>query len=1186
MPGRNPKTGPKQNPPGDSLFLRSAVNLPILLFEIIVGFAGIELLVHLFLQTVAPGVGGRAEAFLDMALFMLLGGPFLAWRLISRLRLTKADWMVTRHPSLTGNMEGVARFDREELDSKPRLATWALVTVLFLSLGIFGMLIQGMLVQVKINGPLYKEIVQQKDLVSDVLSPPGFLVESYLTAIQMAIPANVKEKEAFALRLISMRSEFEARMAYWKERFPKGELNDLLMKKSGDPARKFYKLAVDQLIPLVREGNFVKAQDLVNGEMLDAYSEYRLATEEVVHLAKEKVRRAEGSADRELASGFIPLILVVSGLLVGGWLILLAWTLGLARKQAYELVERLGGELLEGRRALKLSEQKARAVFDQAFQFIGLLDLDGNVIEVNQSALQFAGVGPEQVIGKSFWDTPWWSHSLEQQARLIQAIQKAAAGELIRFEATHPAPDGKTHVVDFSLKPIRDDQGRVTWLIPEGRDITELKEGEADLARAKESAEAALRESDALKRTLEENAILSVADANGRIISVNDAFCKISGYSREELIGNDHRMVNSGEQSGEFWTEIWSTIRSGVTWHGEICNRAKDGSLYWVDSTIAPFLGSDGKVEKFVSFRFDITERKKAEKNIAERAKLAELTGSIGLVLTSEGSLQVVLQKCAEELVEHLDAAFARFWTMSEAGDMLELQASAGLYTRLDGFHARVPLGKLKIGKIALERKPCVTNQLQKDPRFDNLEWILREGLVAFAGYPLVIEGEMIGVMALFSRHPFPEATLDTLRSITSSIAVGVRRKNAEKVMEKAMIAAESANHAKSEFLANMSHEIRSPLTAILGYSDLLLNDSNVNQSANQRNEAIQTIQRNGTHLLDIINDILDLSKIEAGRLTIELLPYSPMTIVEEILSLMHVRSQAKGIGLDVVYQTPIPAQVLTDPTRFRQVLMNLVANAIKFTEVGSVGLLVRYDSGEKPRLEMDVVDTGIGIPANQQKGLFQAFHQADASTTRKFGGTGLGLAISKRLAEMLGGDVTLIESTPGVGSRFRASFSVRPIDGVEMVNPSTKLEAAPVVGSKPKSGEVPNMLAGCRVLLAEDGPDNQRMIAHILRKAGAEVTVVENGQLAAESAMEANHSGRRFHVILMDMQMPVLDGYRAATRLRSKGYPGPIIALTAHAMAGDREKCIESGCNDYTTKPINRVEMLGLIGMYYNKSD
>jgi PAS domain S-box-containing protein len=387
---------------------------------------------------------------------------------------------------------------------------------------------------------------------------------------------------------------------------------------------------------------------------------------------------------------------------------------------------------------------------------------------------------------------------------------------------------------------------------------------------------------------------------------------------------------------------------------------------------------------------------------------------------------------------------------------------------------------------------------------------------------------------------------------------------------------ATAANQSKSRFLANMSHEIRTPMTAILGYADMLLEPG---ISSQRRNQIVHTIRRNGDHLLRLINDILDISKIEAGRLEVERVALDPRRIIEEVASLMNVRAVEKQIEFHVLFQGRIPESIQGDPTRLRQILVNLTANAIKFTSRGSVRLEARCDldaSTDRARLVVDVVDSGVGIRPDQMERLFKPFSQADASTTRNFGGTGLGLAISKRLAEQLGGDID-VASAVGVGSRFSLRIELGPASALRLVEPLPIDVSQLAVTAPDDASDLPTG-AGQRILLAEDGEDNQDLISHYLTTGGYEVDLATNGRVAVDKALHAAESGRPYALIFMDMQMPVLDGYGAASELRQSGYKGLIVALTAHAMAGDREQCLLAGCDDYATKPISRGHILTLV--------
>ena len=398
------------------------------------------------------------------------------------------------------------------------------------------------------------------------------------------------------------------------------------------------------------------------------------------------------------------------------------------------------------------------------------------------------------------------------------------------------------------------------------------------------------------------------------------------------------------------------------------------------------------------------------------------------------------------------------------------------------------------------------------------------------------------------------------------------------KALEESAGAAEVANRAKSEFLANMSHEIRTPMTAILGFSELLL------ASATDRDqlEAVTTIKRNGEYLINLINDILDLSKIEAGRLEVERVQCSPCQVLSEVISLMRVRANAKNLSLEIKYERLIPESIQSDSTRLRQILINLIGNAIKFTEVGRVRVVARLLDAEshEPKMQFEVIDSGIGMTEEQIARLFKPFGQLDTSTTRKYGGTGLGLTISKRLAEKLGGRVG-VTSTPGKGSAFTLTVTTGPLDGVRLLDNPTEALVSTAPENRPNKF---NTRLDCRVLLAEDGPDNQQLIAYLLRRAGAEVTLAENGQIAHALAQAAQDEGTPFDVILMDMQMPVMDGYDATAKLREAGYAGPIIALTAYAMNADRDKCLNAGCDDYMTKPIDHKKLISVVAKYASR--
>ena len=386
-----------------------------------------------------------------------------------------------------------------------------------------------------------------------------------------------------------------------------------------------------------------------------------------------------------------------------------------------------------------------------------------------------------------------------------------------------------------------------------------------------------------------------------------------------------------------------------------------------------------------------------------------------------------------------------------------------------------------------------------------------------------------------------------------TDITDAVQAEEANRMALAEKLSAEIANKAKSSFLANMSHEIRTPLTAIIGFAETLLD---TRQNATERLASVQTIANNGRHLLQLINNILDLSKIESDKLDVERLPVSPLALVEEVRALVAPQAHAKGLEFRIDYEFPLPATVDTDPVRIKQILLNLCSNAIKFTDKGALHVRVSC-ARDRERMQFEVRDTGIGMRPDQLARLFTAFSQADSTTTRRYGGTGLGLHLSRRLAELLGGDIA-VTSKPNAGSCFTLTVATGPLAGRPFLN-ATPQTAIPVEDAAVQH------LNG-RVLLAEDNLDNQRLLSMYITQTGATIVIVNNGQQAVERAQR-----EPFDLILMDMQMPVMDGLEATRTLRRSGYTGAIVALTANAFREDREACLAAGYDDFITKPIAR---------------
>ena len=385
--------------------------------------------------------------------------------------------------------------------------------------------------------------------------------------------------------------------------------------------------------------------------------------------------------------------------------------------------------------------------------------------------------------------------------------------------------------------------------------------------------------------------------------------------------------------------------------------------------------------------------------------------------------------------------------------------------------------------------------------------------------------------------------------------------------IEKARDQALDANSAKSVFLANMSHEIRTPLTSIIGFAESCLD---TDQSMQERSKATKTIIKSGKHLMHIINEILDLSKIEAGKLEIELKPMSVEEVLDEINQLVSIMAEEKGLTFGINYTYPLPEKIISDSLRLKQILINLCSNAIKFTQQGHVYLNVSY-LPESASIIFEVIDTGIGMSAEEKENIFNSFEQADSSTTRRFGGSGLGLTLSKQLTEMLNGELS-VESIVNKGSRFTVKLTIVEAENSRMLHDSAYKNT--VEKQNELNTEIPKLKGN--ILVAEDNLDIQDLVKLLMKKVGVDLDVVENGQQAIELAIKS-----KYDLILMDIQMPVMDGLTAMKELQQQKYTQPVIAVTANAMQNDRDVYNAAGFSDFISKPINRKELYLLLTKY-----
>jgi PAS domain S-box-containing protein len=651
--------------------------------------------------------------------------------------------------------------------------------------------------------------------------------------------------------------------------------------------------------------------------------------------------------------------------------------------------------------------------------------------------------------------------------------------------------------------------------LPADEDIAALSKRIADIVAENELGR---RELTNQKFALDQHAIVSITDTCGTILYANDRFCDISGFRREELIGRNHRIVNSGIHPPEFFRDMWQTISGGKVWRGEICNRASGGQTYWVNATIVPLLDAQGRPERYIAIRTDISDRKQVE---------AELSDQLHLV---------------EELIETIPLP-------------IYLKDPSGRYIRVNRafesfFHVR---RDSVIGRTLNDLLPPEDARIHTDR---DAELFARKGTQSYEATVHSRDGRAHNTLyhkaVLTRRDGSVSGLLGTIVDITD-------RKRAEVEVIRAKEAAEAANRAKSDFLANMSHEIRTPMNGVIGMTDLALETA---LSSEQR-EYLNIVKSSAESLLTIINDILDFSKIEAGKLLVEDIPFDLHRLISDTLKPLALR--ARESGLEVLSDMPpdVPRFVRGDPGRIRQVLVNLVGNAIKFTPRGEIALhteVIQIQDGQAT-LHFAVRDTGIGIAPDKQDLIFDAFAQEDSSTTRKYGGTGLGLSICRRLVALMSGSMWL-HSELGKGSTFHFSLQLQLAE-------KTKSAVPPVVD-----------ITGRHILIVDDNATNRRTLQGMLATLHASSTGAESGE-AALALMRAGHE--RFDCILLDAQMPNMDGYELAKRLRAeyKDLP-PMLMLSSGALRGDALRCQEVGIGGFFAKPIASDELLAALGRLF----
>ena len=823
-------------------------------------------------------------------------------------------------------------------------------------------------------------------------------------------------------------------------------------------------------------------------------------------------------------------------------------------------------------------------------------DPKGKVVDANDYFLNLVGYSRKDLeAGQIDWrkiTAPEYLSISDETNRLLQEGRPTKP-----FEKEYIRKNGSRVRVLLSVRRVENSGSQIVSVL----DISDRKKAEQKVQQTYAEMEAQIerrvqeiRESRHFLDSVIENIpnMIFVKDAKElRFVRFNRAGEELLGYSREDLLGKNDMDFFPKEEADFFINNDKKVLSSNIVVdvpEEPISTRFGPRLLH---TKKIPIFDKDGKAQYLLGISEDITEKKQAEtqryhllqeqaaREEAERTAqhlsfLADASQALGKSLnyreTLRSFVKIVTRSFADLCSIHLFEEPGGLLKVLALGHSNPKQLATLLRYReefpVNWINQEAMKGVLRTGECEIYDNftDFITEHAKVPDAEMKLLMELNFGATIFV--PLNLYGKTLGAMSFsYAGHERHYSSFDLSLAQELGKRVSFALENAQ-LYEKA----QEANRAKTSFLANMSHEIRTPLGAMIGFAELIKEAPSLQKDTVQL-QSVDTIIRNGRQLLRIVDEILDISKVESERLSIENIRFSLVQLVNEVITLLSFQAKEKGLNFNFKSAENLPEFVVSDPTRMRQILINVIGNAIKFTEKGSVDISLSAqpssDSPQKTKLIFSVTDSGVGISPNQAKILFQAFTQGDSSMTRKFGGTGLGLFISRKLAQALGGNLVLEKSELGHGSNFVISVEVATADAIEVIEKPKSVATPPIATSRTHE---------LRVLLVEDAPDNRALVGRFINLMGFQCDFAEDGFQGVEKALKGSYD-----VVLMDIQMPGMDGFEALQKLRANHYHGPVVALTAHAMKGDRERCLESGFDDYLMKPIHRNQLQEVLSHY-----